>query len=225
MAVFQTILEQYRILNTTVYAIPMEKFRELPIKRWKSNRPADTSRVNEIHNWMKQFNRMDGVINLACIGEEGLVCFEGNHRRMALKNLDFPVLVDIVWNATDESVTHEFRRINESISVPDLYVEETDAVIIANIVGAVTDFVRRYPTHLVPSARPQRPNFNRDNFTQELFRIQKELNISIADMMTRIYALNEKFALADKIKLSANTMKKCSTSGLWLFAWSQNINL
>ena len=225
MAVFQTILEQYRILNTTVYAIPMEKFKELPIKRWKSNRPPDMSRVTEIHNWMKQFNRMDGVINLACIGEEGLVCFEGNHRRMALKNLDITVLVDIVWDATDESVTHEFRRINESISVPDLYVEETDAVTIANIVGAVTDFVRRYPTHMVPSSRPQRPNYNRDNFTQELFRIQKELNISIADLMTRVYALNEKLALADKTKLTDKTIKKCSTSGLWLFAWSQNINL
>lgn len=227
MAVFQTILEQYRILNTTLYGMPYGKYKEIPIKRWKSNRPPDMSRVNEIHNSMKESGKMDGVINLACIGEDGLVCIEGNHRRMALKDLDtdFVVFVDILWDATDEIAISEFNRLNKAISVPDLYIEETDAVTKANVQTAVSDIIKRFPKHQSTSRRPNSPNYNRDNLTDQIFNLQKDLKISITDIMTRVYALNDKLALADKSKLSEPTKKKCSETGLWLFAWSRTINL
>ena len=227
MSVFQQFLQPFKIPNTNRYVTTYGKYKELNVNQWKHNRRADLGRVSEIHNWMKQFNRMDGVINLACVGGYGLVCFDGNHRREALKGLDddFIVFIDIVWDATDEIVTQEFRRVNQSISVPDLYIEENDAIVIANVQNAVSEFIKRFPTHQTNSGRPQRPHYNRDNLTNQLFNLQKERNISIADLMTRIYALNDTLALADKSKLNEKVIKKCSTSGLWLFAWSQNINL
>jgi hypothetical protein len=227
MSVFRQFLEPFKIPNTTRYAPTYGKFKELPNKRWKSNRRSDLGRVAEIHNWMKQSGKMDGVISFACVGEDGLVCYDGNHRREALKGLDddFIVCIDIVWDATDEIVTQEFRRVNQSISVPDLYIEENDAIVIANVQNAVSEFIKRFPTHQSNSGRPQRPHYNRDTLTNQLFNLQKERNISITDLMTRIYTLNEKLALDDKSKLNEKVIKKCSTSGLWLFAWSQNINL
>ena len=225
MSVFQQFLQTYKIANTNVYAIPMSIFKSLDVKFWKHNRPPTLSRVPEIHNWMAEFHRMDGVLNLAHIPGEGLVCFEGNHRRLALEGLDITVLVDIVWNATHATVKQEFKRLNQSISVPDLYVVENDATIRLNIENAVAEFRKKYSKHESSHGRFQRPNFNRDKLTDELFRLQNELMVSVDDLMIRIYEQNDKLALADKTKLSENTIKKCSESGLWLFAWSQNINL
>jgi hypothetical protein len=225
MSVFQQFLQPFKILNTNDYYIPMEKYNELNVSQWKHNRPADMKRVDEIHNWMKQFNRMDGVINLACVSGYGLVCFDGNHRRLALKGLDITVKVNIVWDATDEIVTHEFRRINQSISVPDLYIEENDAIVIANVQNAVSEFIKRFDIQQSTAKNPQRPNFNRDNLTNQLFNLQKERNISIADLMTRNYSLNDALAIGDKTNLNEKIIKKCSEGGLWLFARSKTINL
>lgn len=225
MSVYQQYLQIYKIKDTNVYAIPMSIFKCVDIKPWKYNRPADMGRIAAIHNWMSEFHRMDGVLNLAHIPGDGLVCFEGNHRRLALEGLDITVLADIVWEATNESIKHEFKRLNQSISVPDLYVVENDATVRLNIETAVAEFRQKYPTHESPTARPQRPNFNRDKLTDELFRLQKEKMMSIPDLMIRIYDRNEQLSRADRSGISENTIKKCLASGLWLFAWSHIITL
>lgn len=221
----QTYLSEFRINNTNVYAIPMNIFRQLDIKQWKYNRPPDTSRIPEIHNWMKEFNRMDGMLNLAYIQNEGLVCFEGNHRRLALDGLNIIVFVDIIWDTTHDIITHEFQRINKSVSVPDIYVAENNNTLRIEIEDAVSLFRKKYQMHESSSGRPIRPNFNRDKLTDEITRLQKELNITVSELMERIYSLNEKYKSKDKSKLSQNIQLKCGFSGLWLFAWSSSISV
>lgn len=222
-AAIQHYLAPFRVLSTNVYAIPMEKFRTLDVKPWKYNRPPDMTRIPEIHDWMKEFGRMDGVLNLAYIQGEGLVCFEGNHRRLALDGLDIPVFVDIVWDATHESLAHEFRRLNKSVCVPDLYVAETSATLRLELEDAVAEFRKKYSSMESTSGRPQRPNYNRDRLTDEITRLQKELVVPVGELMTRIYALNEYYAGNDKSKLTEKMRQKCEASGLWLFAWSSSI--
>jgi len=218
-------IESYKIRDTNIYALPLDVFKTLDIKTWKFNRPPDMNRVPEIHNWMKQFNRMDGVLNLAYIQNEGLVCFEGNHRRLALEGLtNIVVIIDIVWDTTNEIVMHEFQRLNKSISVPDLYVVENDATLRLQIEEIVTTFRKKYPTHESNSGRPARPNFNRDKLTDELTRIKKESpHISVNDLMKKLEELNETYKSKDKSKLNKNVITKCEASGLWLFAWSSTI--
>ena len=222
-AAIQHYLAPFRVLSTNVYAIPMEKFRTLDVKPWKYNRPPDMTRIPEIHDWMKEFGRMDGVLNLAYIQGEGLVCFEGNHRRLALDGLDIPVFVDIVWDATHESLAHEFRRLNKSVCVPDLYVAETSATLRLELEDAVAEFRKKYSSMESTSGRPQRPNYNRDRLTDEITRLQKELVVPVGELMSRIYALNEYYAGNDKSKLTEKVRQKCEASGLWLFAWSSSI--
>jgi hypothetical protein len=221
----QQYLSEHRIVNTNVYSIPTNKFKTLDVKSWKYNRPPDTSRIPEIHEWMKQFQRMDGVLNLAYIVGEGLVCFEGNHRRLALDGLVIIVFVDIVWDATHESITHEFRRLNKSVCVPDLYVIENDSTIRGDIEKVVSEFRKKYPTLESNSGRPQRPNYNRDKLTDDILRIHKDLMIPSVEINERLNILNEKYKLKDRTKLSEKTIQKCESSGLWLFAWNNSINI
>ena len=221
----QTYLKSYRISDTNVYAIPMFVFKSLDIKQWKFNRPPDLSRLSEIRAWMSEFKRMDGVLNLAYVLGEGLVCFEGNHRRLALDGIDITVFVDILWDVSHEVVVHEFRRLNKSICVPDLYVTENHYAVRDSVEKAVQEFRKKYPSMESSSGRPQRPNFNRDKLTDELFRVHKELGISIEDLMVKLSSLNETLKASDKTKLSDLVKQKCEKSGLWLFAWSASLSV
>jgi len=216
----QHYLQEHRIASTNVYAIPMNKFKTLDVKQWKFNRPPDLIRIPEIHEWMKQFQRMDGILNLAYIMSEGLVCFEGNHRRLALDGLDIIVFVSILWDVTDEIITHEFRRLNKSVCVPDLYIIDNKASLRGEIEHVVSEFRKKYPALESTSGRPQRPNYNRDKLTDEILRLHKESGIPVDDLMTRLNLLNESYKLKDRSKLSDKIIQKCDSSGLWLFAWS-----
>lgn len=208
------------LINGSVYAIPADVFSKLDIKTWKYNRPPSDERIAEIRKWNEQFGRMDGVLNLAYVPQDGLVCFEGNHRRLALRGLNICVLADILWDVSDDIVMHEFRRINKSVSVPDLYVAETEASLKLEIENAVNAFRKMYPTHETTSARPQRPNFNRDGLVDQFTRIQRETGRTVAEIVARLHELNAEYAQQDTTKLSAKCIEKCESTGLWLFAWT-----
>lgn len=222
----QTYLNSYRLQETYTYAIPSNIFETLDVKQWKYNRPPDMSRVPEIHEWMKQFHRMDGMLNLAYVIGQGLVCFEGNHRRLALKGLDnILVFCHILWDVTDEDVKHDFVRINKSVSVPDIYVVETDASLRVEIEDAISAFRKKYKQYETSSARPCRPNFNRDKLTDDITRIQKETCLPVSEIMKRLELKNEEYKTRDMTKLSDSIKAKCEKHGLWLFAWSTQVSL
>ena len=53
------------------------------------------------------------MIHLAELNEEGLICYDGNHRREVFNLLqkDFLCIIDIIFNATQEDVfTHLTHR-------------------------------------------------------------------------------------------------------------------
>jgi hypothetical protein len=209
----------------TVVWIPSEKFNQLPIKPWKFNRPPDVDRITEINRHMDRTKRMDGMIYLACVDNE-LVCYESNHRREALRGLEGmnAILVDIIWDASDDIVREEFLRLNKAVSVPELYIAEEADVVITGIKDAVDKFCENYACHKVGSNRPQRPNFNRDTVIDEFYRVMKENRIGIDEFVIRLQRLNTEMAGRDKTKLAQKVIDKCEKSGLWLFAWSSKLN-
>lgn len=210
-----------------VYWVPIKLFNTLPITSWKFNRPPDTERVTEIRQFMKESKRVDGLIYLACVNHQ-LVCYESNHRREALRE-DMPddmaqILVDVLWDATDEMVKAEFFRLNKAVSVPDLYVDETPEDSVTSVLAAVDTFCSRYPRLRSGSGRPNRPNYNRDNLTQEFVRLMKELRISAEELLIRLERLNEEMSHRPKNRLTHAVGSRCEASGLWLFAWSPTLN-
>jgi hypothetical protein len=50
------------------------------------------------------------MIHLAELNEEGLICYDGNHRREVFNLLqkDFLCIIDIIFNATQEDVFYAF---------------------------------------------------------------------------------------------------------------------
>jgi hypothetical protein len=209
----------------SVYWVPVQVFNTLPIKRWKYNRPPDEDRVTEIRNHMLSSGRMDGIIYLACVNND-LVCYESNHRREALKNIPTlaTILVDVLWDATNETVKQEFIRLNKSVSVPELYLSDDPLKVQAEIREVVDQFCKNYKTHKVNTNKPQRPNFNRDNITDEFTRLIQECQIDVQELIVRLEAYNKRLMIKSKDKLSSKIIDKCTESGLWLFAWSTRID-
>lgn len=212
-------LKPYTV-HENIYSLPVEIFKQLDIKQWEFNRPPDLNRVLEIKEWMTQFNRIDGIISLAYL--HGLVCYDGNHRRLAIDNQNTNILVHVLWDANNEIVTSEFKRINKSVCVPEIYVTENDNKL--EIVEFVSRFRNKYCRVESPSSRPQRPNYNRDNLTNEITRLVRELGVHVSQLETKLEILNNELSRKDRSKLSEKTIKKCIESGLWLFAWSSSID-
>jgi hypothetical protein len=208
--------------NHYTYWVPQSIFNELPIKRWKHNRPPDKDRVAEIHEFMNQSKRMDGMLYLACINKE-LVCYESNHRREALIGIEGmnPILVDILWDATDESVKAEFLRLNKAVSVPELYVSEDTNVDPTELIKMRDTFCETYKLLKVTTGRPNAPNFNSDMVMNEFLRIMKENKLNPSEFWTRLMRLNTQMSTRDRKKLTPKIIEKCERSGLWLFAWSR----
>ena len=198
--------------------------QQLPIRRWKFNRPADAERVFEIQEYMKTSKRVDGIIYLASVNNE-LVCYEGNHRREAMKGVDglHLVLVDILWNATDEMVKDEFVRLNKAVSVPELYLGDTSASAMEDIRTLVDAFCKNYKKLKVNSGRPQRPNFNRDMLTDEFTRVMREQNLTPPEFEKWITERNRELSQQDRKGLPDKIIKKCEETGLWLFARSSRL--
>jgi hypothetical protein len=208
--------------NHYTYWVPQSIFNELPIKRWKHNRPPDNDRVAEIHEFMNQTKRMDGMLYVACVNKE-LVCYESNHRREALIGIEGmnPILVDILWDATDEMVKSEFLRLNKAVSVPELYVSEDTSVDPSELIQLRDKFCETYKLLKVTTGRPNAPNFNSDMVMNEFLRVMKENKLTPSEFWIRLMRLNTQMASRDRKKLTLKIIEKCERSGLWLFAWSR----
>jgi hypothetical protein len=211
--------------NHYTYWIPQSIYNDLPIKRWKYNRPPDKERVAEIHDFMNESKRMDGMLYVACVNKE-LVCYESNHRREALVGIEGmnPILVDILWDATDESVKAEFLRLNKAVSVPELYVSEEASVDPKELIKMRDTFCETYKSHKSTSNHPNAPNFNSDMVMNEFLRIIQERKLSPSEFWTRLMRLNTIMSTRDRKKLTPKIIEKCERSGLWLFAWSRVLN-
>jgi hypothetical protein len=227
MAYLQKFLSDDRVWRYShgshqICIIPLDIFNGLPIKRWKHNRPPDKERVLEIHTYMKESKRVDGLIYLACVDKE-LVCYESNHRREGLVGLTDvqSILVDILWDATDDMVKAEFMRLNKAVSVPELYVDDTAAVDVGELIRLRDTFCERYKALKVSTGRPNAPNFNSDMVMNEFHRVMKENKMGPSLFWERLLAVNTRMATRDRRKLSDKVIEKCEKSGCWLFAWSR----
>jgi len=212
--------------NHSVFWVSVDHFNKMSIKRWKHNRPADQDRVKEIHEWMSQSKRMDGIIYLAQINND-LVCYESNHRREALVGLEGMnlILVDILWNANNDMIKDEFVRINKAVSVPELYIENNPMDFVNDIQNLVKKFCERYKKLKTNTDRPHRPNFNRDLLINEFTRVIREKGMDVEALTQRLETLNTELSRRDRSKLPPKVLQKCEESGLWLFAWSSKLDI
>ena len=184
---------------------------------------------NQIENQL-----VDGIIYLAFINSEGLVCYDGNHRRLALAEEieDVKILVSVFWSITQINLEKEFDRLNMAVSVPRIMIDrkaQQKKIILYQI--SLAKFAKTYPGCSKASTTCKRPNFNRDQFLDDLNEIiedQRFNNLTPEDLVKFIKKTNDCYDMErfgfNKEELSESVKEKCEDSGLWLFCQGRKID-
>ena len=194
-------------------------------KKWSRNRNPDKERVDEMCEYYKMGGYFPCLLHLAETKDEGLVCYDGNHRREVLKMAHTPdteCIVDVIFNATIDDIYNAFSNVNKAVDVPEIYLEET-----SNIKEDVLDLVKKYETKYKPfiskSSRCRSPNFNRDVFTDNITKIYKYLDglRTISEIGELLEKLNKEYAngkmCKSHSKYPSSVIEKCKKYNLWLF--------
>lgn len=200
------------------------------VEMWRYNRPHDQARVEEIKSYIDKSGVVDGIIYLAEIEQGGCikyVCYDGNHRRLALKEMgEKKVLVNLLLDADDEMIKEKFVALNQANPVPELYMIEGDEEMLEKVKSMVNDVVRdlvkMFPKHVSTSKKPKRPNFNRDMVVDQLgtFIMEGKLyDLGRAELAKTLLELNIKYMSGYNLpkRVSKNILEKCKKNRCYLF--------
>lgn len=180
MSIFDTYTQILSINNNEkIYVINSVVLNY--IKQWRFNRPPDMNRVEEIKKSIQNDTYVQGIIYIAEINNE-FVCYDGNHRREALKTFTGDILVNVLFNTTDKIIEERFKIINSSNPVPELYLDDPNTTndIKLSIVNCVQRLCKNFKEFSSVSSRCKRPNFNRDTLTDYLYSICKNNNLLLS---------------------------------------------
>lgn len=235
-------LEDHKVRQTptrATYILPIFILKELGITRWSRQRPPAPERVEEISKWIHEHQDVVGTISLAWHPTERLVCYDGQHRLHALleqENMEITVLVEIMWNAMELAIVEAFRTINRAVPVSELYTDPQD--VLHSVKGEIADYVTSLATTYKPflstSAKPCRPNFNRDTLCESLYHLWKYDLQEVVPFQRIIGALTRLNEMYDKDEHSVPRIrtakfpaihKKCSAHQFWLFAETGRVPL
>lgn len=212
------------------YLIEFKKISVL-CKKWSRNRDCDNNRVNDIYDYYNNGGYVPNILHLAELNDEGLICYDGNHRREVFNKYvsnngkDILCIIDVLFNSTQNDVYNAFNNVNKAVQLPAIYLENNDSILeIKNdIIDLVKSYEKKYKTFLSTSARPQAPNFNRDNFLETLYELYKYFNgtLSISEIDIYLQELNKEYS-HEKLCKSHNKYKdslinKCKKYNFWLF--------
>jgi hypothetical protein len=201
-------------------------------KIWSKNRPPDRLRIDEIKNHILKNGYVDGCIYLANIPEQGLVCYDGNHRREALSLIDksYKIFINVLEDPGDKYLCDTFVNLNKCVPVTDLYMEPEkdteDTKLLQTIVDDLSNhYAILWDKHRTTSPNPKRPNFNLDGLKTRLKNIieASELIVSYDNKFKLIEHINgcneiiRQTICPSKSKLSAKILTKCTRNNCYLF--------
>lgn len=212
------------------YSIYFLKLKELKkmfksIKIWRLNRPVDTVRVEMIHNYflLEDIKVVPGQISAWVNEEHELEIYDGFHRFSAAKDNMF-VCIKILNTKDNNRVVKDFKNINMSISVPELYLEESTnkkKEVCENLAQKMCD---TFPNCRSPSRNPQPQNFNRDSFIELISSLNvdfytKNIEVKLWNELLGLNKEAKQYVVSHRIK----TPKKCEWNNFWLFYLSRDL--
>lgn len=221
--------ELYRNGSHIVYKISWYNISPL-CNKWSKNRESDPERIKEMYSYHMSGGYIPWFLHLAEVKNEGLVCYDGNHRREVLHKIgnDQECIIDVMFNASNKEVFTAFNSINLSVQVPSLYFDQNnDPEIKQEIIDLVKEYEKKYPAFLSTSPRCHAPHFNRDTFVEAIYNIYNihngELDIHLIklflDKLNYLYSVEEICKPHNSFKTSI--IEKCKKYGLWLFIHKQ----
>jgi hypothetical protein len=118
-------------------------------KKWSRNRDPDMNRVSEMVEYHMKGGYIPKMIHMADIRDEGLVCYDGNHRREVFNHVveDFSCVVDVIFNASQNDVYIAFNHINKSIQLPAIYLDEPSSKESSSVKEEILALVKHYETN------------------------------------------------------------------------------
>lgn len=194
------------------------------VKKWSKNRDADLERVKEMKEHFQNGGYLPLLIHLAELQDEGLACYDGNHRRLVFN--DFPetlCVIDVVFEAKESEVYKEFENINKAVQVPAIYLKEETSAPKEEILDLVRLYENKYKEFRSTSARPHAPHFNRDTAIDNIHKIYEDykgaLSVKeIADLLDKLNTAysNQQLCRPHK-EYRKSVIDKCKTHTFWLF--------
>jgi hypothetical protein len=228
--------------NDIIVKMTVKTLMNLLVVRWKHNRPADTTRCEEMKDYYMKTN---SIINMPFHLHynhrfDEYECIDGFHRYTSLNMVENKELVNdktiisyIYYNKTDGELVDIFKDINKSVSVPKLYTEEeydqTDKRIIENVLN---EWKSKYESHFSASKNPNSPQINRETFAELLTHVFTTYKIrSDKKLMELIVETNEwikshvhgerKYVDLKK-KPTPQQLEKCAKTGCYLFLYKDS---
>jgi len=202
------------------------------IQKHKFNRDADPGRVDII---IESFNSGNYVPPNLFVGEVdgSLFCYDGNHRREAFLKAntpdDFQIILDVMFNTNHEALKSAFVAINESVQVPEQYMNFIEDDLKTEVSNIVKDLVLKYPDFVKHRVRYQKPHFNRDHLENHFYKIVSEDfngNITSTQLKECLTILNDRYKLgAIPLAGSANSKRKCKKFDFYLFQSSSGVDI
>jgi len=199
------------------------------LKKWSRSREADDLRVQEIAKHVRQGGFVPPVLHVADLKEEGLVCYDGNHRQAAFVQVSLPpgfkVVLDVLCNATQRSTFECFESLNKCVQVPATYVDDSEESrhVKEDTLRVVQRFEKEYRHFLSTSNHPSKPSFNRDRSVDQLhsfwndhhgtFNVE-EIEVGLRELSS-LYVKKKVDPRASNTK--ANVLKKYQQYQFWLF--------
>jgi len=200
---------------------------------WNKNRPPDAVRIQQIkeHFLNNTVRLVPGVISVwepprsPSEPTERYYVYDGIHRFLAVKELiaenpqrEFFLLIQFKWPKREQEIIDDFINLNKSVSVPSIYIEDTDILkktVCQNIAEALC---KRYPAFVSPSRKPYVYNFNRDVLIEFISTWQ----INFGKPGVQHVAFQELLKLNEEAKTYVLNMgiqhpKKCKYHDFYLF--------
>lgn len=207
------------------------KFVSPLCKMWSRNREPDMERVKEMVAYHHKGGYIPRMIHLAELKDEGIVCYDGNHRKEVFNRCtddeSLQCIVDVMFDATQKDVFMAFNHINKSVQLPAMYIDEceptNESTVTADIMRLVKAYETKYKPFLSTSARCHAPHFNRDTLTDNLYTIYKSFHppLPMEQIATLLEKLNGEYAngrlCRSHTSYKPSLLEKCKKHNMWLF--------
>lgn len=220
-----TINTFYRNENVTISFQTIQDIQDKykTIENWKKNRAPDNVRVKQIALQYTDNDKVylvDGIMSAwNPKGTDILYIYDGIHRYLASK--EFPknlVLIKIISSDNEDLVIQDFKKINKSVSIPYLFLEDKNELKITVCNSVMELIAEQWPNNQSPSRKPWPCNYNRDTFMENvLSQLKIDFTLPNIDkllfealLVTNQYA--KKYTIDNQIK----TYKKSEITGFYL---------
>ena len=210
---------KYKNIETKEFNAKWSSVYKDQIKSWTFNREPCDDRVTDLVTQFNNSKFIDFRIILA-IENSGLVCIDGNHRRLALDRLyqnnpELEIWVNILFiNTSDVKVIHSvFKSINNILPVPEICLDKITNRVRNDIVNSIVkEYVTKYKIFFTNAINPRLPHTNITKFTNF---ISMNLGDSTRDeMIERLTIHNNKLG-------EDCVYPKCKKYNFYLFMRSQ----